>query len=228
MKKRKVLVIAAHPDDEILGCGGSIAFHVNKGDEVSVVFMSDGVTSRKNKEVSLNEIDKRKRSALGACAILGAQEPYFLDLPDNQMDTHSILEITQKLERVIDKIKPEIVYTHHGKDLNIDHQLTYLATMTACRPQPESFVYEIYSFEILSSTGWGSPTMENIFLPNVFIDITTVFEKKMEAIHYYRDELRPSPHARSYDGIESLAKYRGMSVGVKYSEAFQLQRKIIV
>ncbi len=142
------------------------------------------------------------------------------------MDTCSILEITQKLENLINKIKPEIVYTHHNKDLNIDHQLTHQAVMTACRPQPKNFVSEIYSFEVLSSTGWGSSTVENTFIPNTFIDITKVWEKKMDALHCYNDEIRDFPHARSYKGVEVLAIYRGSSVGVGLAEAFQLERKI--
>ena len=223
---KTILVIAAHPDDEVLGCGGTMARHVDEGDEVYVIFMADGVTSRSNKKVFLDEINKRKQSALEACITLGAQQPQFLGLPDNQMDTCSILEITQKLENLINKIKPEIVYTHHNKDLNIDHQLTHQAVMTACRPQPKNFVSEIYSFEVLSSTGWGSSTVENTFIPNTFIDITKVWKKKMDALHCYNDEIRDFPHARSYKGVEVLAIYRGSSVGVGLAEAFQLERKI--
>ena len=141
---KKVLVVAAHPDDEILGCGGTMIRHVDEGDEVHVVFMADGVTSRSSKETLLDEINKRKKSAIEACKIVGTQQPEFLGLSDNQMDTYSMLEITQKLESVINNIKPEIIYTHHNKDLNIDHQLTHQAVMTACRPQPDYFVSEIY------------------------------------------------------------------------------------
>ncbi len=221
-----ILVVAAHPDDEVLGCGGTMARHAYEGDEVHVIFMADGVTSRGNNQGFLDEIDKRKKSAIKACVTLGAQPPQFLGFPDNKMDTCSILEITQKLENLINKIKPEIVYTHHNKDLNIDHQLTHQAVMIACRPQPESCISEIYSFEILSSTGWNSSSEGNIFAPNTFIDITETWKKKIDALHCYNDELRIFPHARSYKSVEALLIYRGTNVGVECAEAFQLERKI--
>jgi len=223
---KKVLVVAAHPDDEILGCGGTMIRHVDEGDEVHVVFMADGVTSRSSKETLLDEINKRKKSAIEACKIVGTQKPIFLGLLDNQMDTYSILKVTQKLESVINDIKPKIVYTHHNKDLNIDHQLTHQVVMTACRPQPDYFVSEIYRFEVPSSTGWNSSTTENIFIPNTFIDIGGVWEKKIDALRCYDSELRDFPHIRSYKGIEALAIYRGVSVGIEYAEAFNLERKI--
>ena len=227
MPLKKVLVVAAHPDDEILGCGGTMARHASEGDEVNVVFMADGVTSRSDKTDFSDEINKRKQAAKKACAVVAARQPQFLDLSDNQMDKYTVLEITQKLESVIDQIKPEIIYTHHSKDLNVDHQITHQAVMTACRPQPNSYVSEIYSFEILSSTGWAAPTAENTFIPNTFIDISKQWKKKVEALHCYDDELKSLPHARSYRSIEALATYRGASVGLGYAEAFQLERKVV-
>ena len=119
--KKKVLVVAAHPDDEILGCGGTMALHVDKGNDVYVVFMADGVASRGDSKNLLGKINERKQSAIEACAIIGCKHPVFLGFPDNQLDACSILDITQKLESVIDEINPEIVYTHHNKDLNVDH-----------------------------------------------------------------------------------------------------------
>jgi N-acetylglucosamine malate deacetylase 1 len=224
--QKKVLVVAAHPDDEILGCGGTMIRHVDEGDEVHVVFMADGVTSRSSKETLLDEINKRKKSAIEACKIVGTQQPVFLGLLDNQMDTYSMLEITQKLEKIIIKIEPNIVYTHNNKDLNIDHQLTHKAVMTACRPQPKRSVSKIYSFEILSSTGWGSSTTENVFTPNMYVDITKEWKKKLTTLGCYNNEVKSFPHARSYKSIEALAVYRGSHVGVDSAEAFYLERGV--
>ena len=223
---KKILVVAAHPDDEILGCGGTMAIHADRGDEVYVVFMTDGVSSRGSKDSLLENINQRKLSAMKACKEVGAQEPKFLSFPDNQMDSCSLLEITQGLENIINKIKPEVIYTHHDKDLNVDHRLTHQAVMTACRPHPNNFISEIYSFEVLSSTGWNSTSVENIFLPNVFIDLTKAWERKMRALSFYNYELKSYPHARSYKGVKSLAVFRGISVGLEYAEAFHLIRKL--
>jgi N-acetylglucosamine malate deacetylase 1 len=222
---KKILVVAAHPDDEVLGCGGTMARHVNNGDKVYVVFMSDGVSSRVNAKD--NEMSERESCAKKSSKILGAQIPRFFNFPDNRMDTIPMLDIVQPLEEVICKIEPEVVYTHHSGDLNIDHQITNQATMTACRPQPGKTISEIYTFEILSSTGWGAPTVVNVFTPNTFIEITDVWKKKVEALYCYDTELIDFPHARSYKGIEALAIYRGSSVGVKHAEAFSLERRII-
>ena len=219
-----ILVVAAHPDDEVLGCGGTMARHVNYGDKVHVVFMSDGVSSRVSAKD--NEENERRKCANKASEILGAQPPIFLNFPDNRMDEVALLDIVQSLEGVIYKIKPDVVYTHHLGDLNIDHQITHKAVITACRPQPEFSVKEIYAFEVLSSTGWNSSTIENVFIPNTFVDITRVWKKKTDALHCYNNELRDFPHARSYKGVETLAIYRGVSIGVEYAEAFNLERKI--
>jgi|APSaa5957512535_1039671.scaffolds.fasta_scaffold35947_2 N-acetylglucosamine malate deacetylase 1 len=228
MVNKTILVVVAHPDDEILGCGGTMARHADEGDEVHVIFMANGVSSRDIKNVVLDKINERKQAAIEACSIVGVKQLHFLDFNDNQMDTYSVLEIIQKLEKLINKIKPDVVYTHHSKDLNIDHQLTHRSVMTACRPQPESSVSEIYSFEVLSSTGWNSPYTGNEFIPNTFVDITKTRKKKLDALDFYNDELRDYPHARSYKSIESLMIFRGTNVGLCYAEAFQLERRIKV
>ena len=217
---KKVLIIVAHPDDEILGCGGTIARHIESQDDVHVIFTSDGVTSRRN--VNHKEVSKRKQNAKNASDILGVKnKPIFLGFPDNRMDTIALLEVVQALELVINKIKPKIVYTHHSGDLNIDHQITHQAVITACRPQPGFSVEEIYSFEVLSSTEWST---NNTFIPNYFVDISSVLELKMSAIKAYNDELRDFPHARSIESITALAKYRGASMGMTAAEAFKIER----
>ncbi|MBT6052731.1 MAG: PIG-L family deacetylase [Candidatus Scalindua sp.] len=220
---KQILVVAAHPDDEVLGCAGTIARHVSDGDKVYVVFMSDGVTSRTG--VESNEVEVRKQAAKDASNILGmVQSPRFLGFPDNRMDTVALLDIVQTLEQVINEIEPEVVYTHHSGDLNIDHKITHQAVMTACRPQPGFCVREIYSFEVLSSTEWST---NNPFIPNYFVDISDILELKISAIKAYNSELRLFPHARSIESIEALVKYRGASVGVHAAEAFRLERKIV-
>lgn len=220
------MVVVAHPDDEILGCGGAMIQHADEGDEVHVVFMADGISSRGDEDSFTDEINKRKEAAAKACVVVGSNPPSFLGLSDNQMDKYTILDITKKLEIIVDRIKPQIVYTHFCKDLNVDHQITHQAVMIACRPQPNSFVSEIYSFEVLSSTGWMVPAAGNTFIPNMFIDISESWEKKVEALHCYDDELKAYPHARSYKSIEALATYRGANVGLGYAEAFQVERFI--
>jgi LmbE family N-acetylglucosaminyl deacetylase len=219
---KQILVVAAHPDDEVLGCSGTIACHVSDGDKVYVVFMSDGVTSRTG--VESNEVEVRKQAAKDAGNILGiVQSPRFLGFPDNRMDTVALLDIVQTLEQVINEIEPEVVYTHHLGDLNIDHKITHQAVMTACRPQPEFCVREIYSFEVLSSTEWST---NNPFIPNYFVDISDTLELKVSAIKAYSSELRTFPHARSIESIKALAKYRGASMGIRAAEAFKVERLI--
>ena len=179
---KKILIIAAHPDDEVLGCGGTIARHVQSKDEVNIVFLSDGVSSRKKLNQSIEE---RNASAFKASEILGIKPPKFLNFPDNKMDTIALLEIVKKLEKVIYKIKPEIIYTHHIGDLNVDHRITHQAVMTACRPQPNFSVKKILSFEVLSSTEWNSHSFGNYFHPNYFVNITEQIPIKMQALKAY-------------------------------------------
>jgi len=219
---KNILVVAAHPDDEVLGCGGTINRHVDSGDEVNVLFMSDGVTSRNIKGI---EQESRNQSAFEACSILGTQGPIFLDYPDNKMDSLALLGIVQAVEKIIIKHKPDVIYTHHSGDLNIDHRITHQAVMTACRPQPNFSVNEIYSFEVLSSTEWQTQDTTP-FLPNCFIDITPFIENKRKALNAYSSEMYPEPHSRSIENVLRLNAVRGNSVGLDYAEAFMVLRKI--
>ena len=220
---KTVLIIAAHPDDEVLGCGGTIAKHISKGDEVHLVFMSDGVNSRS--QVLEKNLKSRKDASKLAQAILGITSSKYLDFPDNRMDSVSLLDIIQKLEPIINKLKPSIIYTHNHRDLNIDHQLTNSAVMTACRPLPNSSVREIYGFEVLSSTEWSN-FQKTSFNPKFFVDITQYMQKKISALNEYEDEMRAPPHSRSIKHIEVLAKHRGFSIGVDMAEAFEIYRII--
>lgn len=196
-----ILIVASHPDDEVLGCGGVITKYVEKGDNVYCLILGKG----------------RGIEAKEASDILGIKKTFFFDFPDQRYDSIPLLDIIQIIEKVKEEVKPEIVFTHSSGDLNLDHQITQKAVLTAFRPQPKENVKEIYGFEVLSSTEWGSG-----FKPNVFFDITKEFEKKIKALKAYDSEMREYPHPRSYEGVEVLAKKRGMTVGVEKAEAFEL------
>ena len=220
---KTILVVAAHADDEALGCGGTIAKHVASGDLVYVAFLADGVTSR----LESNESDHylRETAAENAQKIFGTKKYYMLGFPDNRMDSLGLLDIVQKLEKVVQEVQPQVVYTHHIGDLNIDHRITHQATMTACRPVPGSSVEEIYAFEVLSSTEWQSPGYLP-FLPNVFVDISNFVEIKEQVLEKYSEEMRPAPHSRSIENCIRQNAVRGSSVGVLYAEAFECIRYI--
>jgi LmbE family N-acetylglucosaminyl deacetylase len=215
----RILVIAAHPDDEVLGCGATIAKHIHNGDIVQIIFLADGFSSR-------NDDSNRDNLAVDASKILGCEQPIFFHFPDNQLDTVILLDLVIKIEDAILKFKPNIVYTHHYGDLNIDHQIVHKAAITACRPQPSFCVKEIYSFEILSSSHWQSQSMTNVFSPNYFIDVSDFVGKKLDALRCYDSEIRIYPHARSYEAVENLAKFRGSTIGVNAAEAFCVERLI--
>ncbi len=218
---KKILVVAAHPDDEVLGCGGTIAKHVLNKDLVHIIFMSDGVSSRKN--YSKSNLRSRLKASKLAQSILGISSANYFNFPDNKMDSIPLLNIVQKLETVIKKFKPEIIYTHHYNDLNVDHKITHTSVITACRPQPKFSVREIYGFEVLSSTEW-SPVNKHQFKPNFFVDITKQIATKMKALKAYKKEMRAKPHSRSIKHVEVIAQHRGYSVGVDMAEAFEVYR----
>jgi LmbE family N-acetylglucosaminyl deacetylase len=225
--KEVVLVIAAHPDDEVLGCGGSIAKLSKQGAAVHIAFLADGVFSRAgDAKIKKNELIKRRLAAENACKVLGAQSVSFGEMPDNQLDTIPLLDIIGAVEKVIKKYKPNTVFTHHGGDLNVDHRLTHDAVVTACRPQSDNSVKTLLFYEVPSSTEWQSPNSALCFTPNWFIDISDELNLKMQALDAYHDELRSWPHPRSIKGVEHLARWRGATICVGAAEAFMLGRKI--
>ena len=223
MSHLKVLVVAAHPDDEVLGCGGTIARHVAEGDTVEVVFMADGISSRP--DANPYEFAKRRASTEEAHSILGIKRFYGLDMPDNKLDSLPLLDIVQRLEEIVIESAPDIVYTHHGGDLNIDHRVTYQSVMTAVRPQPDCSVREIFAFEVMSSTEWAGDSCTP-FAPDVFVNISAHWDQKQRALLAYAMEMRPHPHSRSIAHMDALTLHRGMSVGLERAEAFKLIRKI--
>lgn len=218
-----VLIVAAHTDDEALGCGGTIARHVAEGDSVFAVFMADGVTSRA--EADQNDLASRNCAAEKARKILGIRENFYLGLPDNRLDSVPLIDVIQRLEPIIRKLKPSIIYTHYHGDLNVDHRITHQAVLTACRPMPGSSVQAIYAFEVMSSTEWATP-MADPFVPNHYVDISGQLSTKLEALRAYEMEMRETPHSRSIEHMKYLAHHRGHIVGLVAAEAFVMVRAI--
>jgi N-acetylglucosamine malate deacetylase 1 len=226
LKKRSVLVIAAHPDDEVLGCGGTIRRHADGGDAVTVLFLTDGVGARNPDDVD-TKTRNRQEYAQKAAMILGASAPCFLTFSDNRLDSIPLLDVVQAIEAVIEALQPDIIYTHHGGDLNIDHRVCHEATLTACRPLPDKSVSAIYGFETLSSTEWGGGSFGEAFLPQRFVDIAQSLDQKLEALEAYREEMRPFPHPRSFVAVRALAQMRGSQAGLNAAEAFSVIREIV-
>lgn len=221
---KKILIVAAHPDDEILGCGGTIKKLVDEGHKAYTLILGEGVTSRddsRDKRKREKELSELKRQVKESNYFIGVDETFLYDFPDNRFDTVPLLDIVKIIEKIKSKIKPDIIFTHYRYDLNIDHQITYKAVLTATRPQINEPVKEIYSFEVLSSTEWNYPLS---FSPDVFFDISNSIAAKIKAMGVYKSELREYPHPRSLEGINLNAKNWGMKVGLDYSEAFKTVR----
>lgn len=228
--RQKVLVIAAHADDEAMGCSGTLARHTADGDEVHFLFMSDGVTSRENEvgEYAVAaEIEERRKMCLKAVETIGGCPPTFLNFPDNRMDGVELLSLIKPIEDLIGNLRPNLIYTNHANDLNVDHRATHMAVLTACRPQLGSSVKAIYAFETPSSTEWGPVDSGPYFNPTRFVDISDYLELKLSTISAYENEMRVFPHPRSYEAIEALWTWRGAQVGMKAAEAFVVVRECL-
>jgi len=224
---RTILVCAAHPDDEALGCGGVMARHAAEGDAVQVVFVADGVASRLiNDAETHRRLTHRRDSANRAAKVLGAGPPIFFDFPDQRLDALPLLDLVQAIERIASGIRPDVVYTHHAGDLNMDHRRVTQAVMTAFRPLPRSTVTAIYGFETLSSTEWAFGSQPG-FRPLRYVSIAETLKRKLDALREYDFEMRDFPHPRSYKAVELLAAWRGSTIGVDAAEAFTVLRDIV-
>lgn len=227
--KERVLVVTAHPDDEVLGCGGTIARMGKDGCEVFVLILGEGITSRyPNREGAFDdELKLLREQSERANRLLGVKQLFHHDLPDNRFDTIPMLDIVKKIETIIKQVKPEVIYTHHDGDLNIDHSITNRAVLTATRPLPGSSVREVYTFETLSSTEWAFSKQGTQFAANAFCDISATLDEKIEAIKQYKNELHDFPHPRSCEAIKAAAMKWGSLIGVPYAEAFGVVRTMI-
>lgn len=224
-----ILVVAAHPDDEVLGCGGTIARHSEVGDKVHILIVAEGATSRQNhreRSAIIEELSDLTFSAQKASSILKAANIELLDLPDNRLDSIDRLDLIKQIEERIQKYQPSTVYVHHSGDVNVDHRRIHEAVVTACRPTPGHPVRRLLSYEVASSTEWQPPGSAPYFQPNWFVDISAHWNLKKQALEAYSSEMRPWPHSRSIDALEHLAKWRGAQVGVEAAEAFCLLRQV--
>lgn len=224
----KVLVVAAHPDDEILGVGATAARHAAMGDTVYALILGEGQTSRwaHREKADRAAVEALHRDSLRAASIIGYKDVYFQEFPDNRFDSVDLIDIVKGIERFVQEIRPDIIYTHHKGDLNIDHEITHRAVLTAARPVNDYTVRELYAFETVSSSEWNFGTSD-LFRPNVFVDCTKYFQKKLEAMKMYQSELREFPHPRSLRCLELTAERWGSVVGKGYVEAFELVRRVI-
>ncbi len=223
---KKILIVAAHPDDEVLGCFGTVARLIQEGYEVYTLILGEGKTSRDEErqvENKKDEIELLNDEIQNANNAIGIKKVFVESFPDNRFDSVDLLDIIKVVSKVKDEVKPDIIFTHYEHDLNIDHQITYKAVVTATRPMQDECVKEIYSFEILSSTEWNYPIS---FSPDTYYDISDTLDLKIKAMKEYTSELCEYPHPRSLEGIDLNAKYQGMRVGKKAVEAFKTIRNI--
>ena len=223
-----ILVVASHPDDEVLGCGGTIAHLAGKGHDVHVLILGEGITSRHvdRAAVAPKELQVLHEQAEKAGAVLGVKSVLVHNFPDNRFDTVPLLDIVKAVEDHIEKIQPEVVYTQHGGDLNIDHVCTFRAVLTALRPVARCTVKKVYAYEVPSSTEWSFRKFAPVFSPNVFVDISKTIEKKVDAMKLYEGEIRTFPHPRSPQALHAHAQYWGSVAGLEAAEAFELIREV--
>lgn len=223
-----VLVVAAHPDDELLGCGGTAARLAREGHSVYLSILGEGITSRHDDR---NSADPAAIQSLHSCSrkvaeLLGAKDLSLHGLPDNRFDSIPLLDIIKMVEQLIERWSPAAVYTHHGGDLNVDHRAVSQAVLTATRPVAGHPVRDLYMFEIASSTEWAFQQLSPTFKPNVFNDISETLHLKLEGMEQYENEARPFPHPRSKQGLTAIAQRWGSVAGLKAAEAFELVRSI--
>lgn len=221
-------MIAAHPDDEVLGCGGSMPLWVERGDELYIAILGEGITSRFQQRASAGSesLGRLSDDARRVAALLGAEKLDLKSLPDNRFDSIPLLDVVKIIEDLIEAVKPNAIYTHHGGDLNVDHCVVSRAVITATRPSAESSVRELYAFEVPSSTEWSFQRFEPSFRPNVFQDITKTLPVKIQAMEMYGSEARSFPHPRSPESLRAIATRWGTVVGRPAAEAFEVIRCI--
>jgi LmbE family N-acetylglucosaminyl deacetylase len=218
----QVGVIVAHADDELLGCGGTIARLADRGVCINLLVLADGETARKDLDQHQQKIliEKRKDACRKVASFLGIENCFFLDLPDNRLDSVDLLDITQAIEAFLFKHRPSLVITQHSSDLNLDHEITSRAVLTAARPVGGHHVCELIAFETPSSTEWAFSAAPG-FRPDCFVDVSTSFDQKIAGLKYYAAEMREAPHPRSTSSLKALGKWRGAQSGFQFAEAFE-------
>lgn len=218
----KILACVAHPDDETIGAGGTLALHAARGDEVQLVIATVAYTPDWSEAL----IAQKRIEANEAARVLGLRKVHYLELPAAKLDTIPQKTLNDQLGRIVREFRPEVVYTNHGGDVNKDHRLVFDAVMVATRPLPGASVRRVLSFELLSSTEWAGRFAEAAFHPNVYVDISSTLAIKLSAMQAYASELKEYPHPRSIRGLEIQAQKRGLDVGLPLAEAFHLIREI--
>jgi LmbE family N-acetylglucosaminyl deacetylase len=224
----RVLVVAAHPDDEILGCGGTMARLAREGGEVRIAILAEGMSSRyaQREDADQQQLRHLHSRAQQAADKVGAKELVLCKLPDNRLDTVPLLDVVKLVEDLVSRFLPEVIYTHHPGDLNVDHGVVHRAVLTATRPLEGQSVKEIYAFEVPSSTEWAFQELQPVFRPNVFVDITDSLATKIEALACYDTEMRKFPHPRSAEALRAIAARWGSVAGLQAAEAFELVRSV--
>ena len=222
-ERTKVVVIGAHPDDELLGAGGTLARHVLAGDEVHAIVVADGAGSRYPPEL----VSTLEKQAHRTADVIGFASLQFLSFPDQRLDTVPLIELTQRLEVLLDEIGPETVYTHFPEDVNDDHRLVARCAWTACRPYSRPQVRKFVVFETPSSTEWAWPMPGTELRPNLFVDVTGTLEVKIAAMECYETELRDYPHPRSSRALRERAAYWGSHIGRPAAEPFVVLREVM-
>lgn len=219
----KMLVIAPHPDDEMLGVGGTIIRNIAEGNEVYICIVTKG-----GPPLFPSDVVEKTRSEARTChEAIGVKETIFLNYPSVKLEKENRYEINGKILEIIQRIRPDEAFIPHRGDMQLDHQIVVDASMVALRPKYTHKVKRIYAYETLSETGWNIPTVQNDFIPNVYVDISAYLSQKLQAVKIYQSQLSEFPNPRSIEAVEALAKYRGCSVNVKAAEAFMLIRQII-
>jgi len=223
LKNKKILVIGAHSDDEVLGVGGTILNAISQGSKVDVLIVTDSASAQYREKQKLKNRDSNLQQC---CKLLKVDNVFQWDLPDMRLDTLSHLEINNKLFSFIDDSEYDTVFIHHPHDINKDHQILFDSVMVACRPMPNNNVKTILTYYTASSTEWGAYEINRMFCPNIFIDIEKYIDLKLIALSKYTNEVREFPHPRSLENVENVAKYFGSQVGLKFAEPFCLIRSI--
>ena len=219
----RILVIAPHPDDEILGCGGTIIKNIKQGCEVFVCIVTKGMPPLfKEDRVELTRQHTRE-----CHQSIGVKQTIFLDFPSVTLEKEDRYKLNQAILEVIKEIKPTEVYIPHYGDMQKDHQIVVDAAMVALRPKYNFGIKKIYGYETMSETAWNIPNIQNEFIPNAFVDISKELDEKLKALSYFKLQVSDFPDARSLEAVEALAKYRGALMNMRAAEAFMIIREII-